>query len=63
MATRMLIQGFSVEDVATVLGDSPAIVLKHYAPWVKARQDALDSKMQKLWESEAKNPNHLAIAS
>jgi integrase/recombinase XerD len=52
LATDLLSQGVSVEDVAAILGNSPAIVLKHYAPWVKARQDALDTAIKKLWTTK-----------
>ena len=49
MATELLSKGVTVEHVAAILGNSPAIVLKHYAPWVKARQDALDAAVRKAW--------------
>jgi hypothetical protein len=31
-----------VDDVAALLGNSPNTVRKHYAAWVKERQDRLD---------------------
>lgn len=43
MATNLLNKSVSVEQVAAILGNSPAIVYKHYAPWVRSRQDALDA--------------------
>jgi hypothetical protein len=36
--------------VAAILGDTEAIVRKHYAPWVKVRQDALDAAMMSVWQ-------------
>ena len=41
-ATKLLSHGTSVENVAALLGNSPKIVWKHYAAWVKERQEALD---------------------
>jgi integrase len=52
LATDLLSKGVAVETVAAILGNSPAIVLKHYAPWVKARQDALESAVKSLWPDE-----------
>ena len=42
LATRMLEQGASYEDVAAVLGNSARIVEKHYAKWSKGRQERID---------------------
>ncbi|MFL6437731.1 MAG: tyrosine-type recombinase/integrase [Terriglobales bacterium] len=39
-------QGFALEEVAALLGDSPKVVADHYAPWVKTRQDVLTKKMR-----------------
>lgn len=50
MARRLLEAGASVEDVADILGNSPNIVRKHYAPWVASRQAALDSRLMALWQ-------------
>ena len=41
-ATKLLSHGTSVENVAALLGNSPRIVWRHYAAWVKERQEALD---------------------
>ena len=41
LATRMLEQGASYEDVAAVLGNSARIVEKHYAKWSKGRQERI----------------------
>ncbi len=41
-AVKLLTHGTSVENVAALLGNSPKIVWKHYAAWVKERQEALD---------------------
>ncbi len=42
LATRMLEQGASFEDVAAVLGNSARIVEKHYAKWSKGRQERIN---------------------
>jgi hypothetical protein len=39
----------SVEDVATILGNTPQVVARHYAPWVKARQEQLEAAVRKTW--------------
>ena len=41
LATRMLEQGASYEDVAVVLGNSARIVEKHYAKWSRDRQERI----------------------
>ena len=41
LATELLEQGWTYEDVAEVLGNSAAIVKKHYAKWSRGRQDRL----------------------
>jgi hypothetical protein len=43
-------KGASVEQVAAILGNSPAIVVKHYSQWIKSRQDALDAMLARTWE-------------
>ena len=41
-AVELLLAGAAVEDVATILGNTPLVVAKHYAPWVKERQAMVD---------------------
>lgn len=38
LATEILVNGGSIEDAANILGDSPAIIRKHYAKWSTAYQ-------------------------
>jgi integrase/recombinase XerD len=46
-AVSMLQAGVSLEDVSTLLGhQSLRITQKHYSPWVKTRQDALDKAVK-----------------
>lgn len=46
VATRLLGIGATEQDVADVLGNSAAIVRKHYAKWSPARQERIDRLMQ-----------------
>ena len=46
---RILLQnGTSIADVAELMGDTDAIVRKHYAAWVPERQERLDAIMDKV---------------
>ena len=45
LATRLLEQGATFEQVADILGNSPAMVRKHYGKWSKGRQDNIDRLM------------------
>jgi len=49
LAVTMLNSGSSTEDVALVLGNSPAIVAKYYSAFVQSRQDRIDREIQKAW--------------
>jgi len=44
-ATRLLEQGATFEEVADILGNSPAVVRKHYGKWSKGRQANIDRLM------------------
>lgn len=50
LACDLLGKGATVEDVANILGNSPAVVIKHYRQFVKANQDHLDELLEKTWE-------------
>jgi site-specific recombinase XerD len=52
MAIELLEKGITVEQVAAILGNSPAIVYKHYAPWIASRQKALDAAVMSVWDSQ-----------
>ena len=45
-------KGASAEDVAAILGNSPAVVIKHYSQFVKARQDRLDQIVSSTWKPQ-----------
>ena len=48
LATELLERGWSFEDVATILGSSPAIIRKHYAQWSVKRQERITSLLQSV---------------
>jgi integrase/recombinase XerD len=50
LAADLLSKGVSVENVAAILGNSPAIVVKHYSQWISSRQDALDLALRSTWK-------------
>ncbi|MGA2814241.1 MAG: tyrosine-type recombinase/integrase [Candidatus Acidiferrum sp.] len=50
-AVSLLENGASLEDVGTLLGHSSLrVTQKHYSPWVKTRQDALDKVVKSATE-------------
>jgi integrase len=56
LATELLGAGASFEEVADILGNSAAIVRKHYAKWSIKRQGRVDNLMKKVhkkaWNSK-----------
>jgi integrase/recombinase XerD len=49
-AVEMLLAGIPLEQVSMLLGHkSVKITEKHYAPWVKARQEQLAANVRKAW--------------
>jgi site-specific recombinase XerD len=48
LATELLGNGATFEDVADILGNSPEIVRRHYAKWSPARQARIDDLMQRV---------------
>lgn len=60
LATELLGEGATCEDVGDILGNSPAIIRKHYAKWSVARQARIDSLMQAVHEGvEYKAPERV----
>jgi integrase len=54
-AVRLLQGGATLDRVARALGNrSVRIVEKHYAPWIKSRQDELDKDVIATWSAGAK---------
>jgi site-specific recombinase XerD len=56
LATRLLGNGATYENVADILGNSPEVVRKHYAKWSKGRQDKIDELMFQHFETSTTNP-------
>jgi integrase/recombinase XerD len=49
-AVSLLLKGVSIEHVSKLLGHSSIKVTeRHYAPWVKARQDQLEADVRRIW--------------
>lgn len=48
-SVSLLQKGVSVENVATLLGNSPKVVMKHYSPWIAERQSLLEAAVMKTW--------------
>ena len=49
LATDLLVKGGTEQDVADILGISPAIVRKHYAKWTSARQERILTLMKQVY--------------
>jgi integrase/recombinase XerD len=50
-ATNLLLAGVPLDRVATLLGHTNSkITEKHYAPWVRARQEQLEADVRRVWE-------------
>ena len=50
-SVELLLKGVPLADVSALLGHtSTKITEKHYAPWVKARQDALETTVRATFE-------------
>ena len=49
-AVSLLLKGGSPDSVSKLLGHSSIKVTeRHYAPWVKARQDLLEAEVRRSW--------------
>lgn len=57
MAIELLENGVLVEHVAAILGNSPQIIYKHYAPWMPSRQKALDAAVKQVWGDAVPAPS------
>ena len=50
---ELLLAGVAIEKVSILLGhQSVRITEKHYAPWVKARQQQLEADVRRSWPEE-----------
>ena len=48
LATEILVNGGTIEDAANILGDSPAVVRKHYAKWNTAYQSRTVELLERI---------------
>jgi integrase len=53
LATRLLEQGATFEQVADILGNSPDVVRKHHGKWSKGRQANIDRLMMAHFHTAA----------
>jgi integrase/recombinase XerD len=52
-AVELLLAGVPLERVSVLLGhQSTKVTEKHYAPWVKARQDQLEADIRRTWDAD-----------
>jgi site-specific recombinase XerD len=49
LATEVLEMGGTFEEAADILGDSEAIIRKHYAKWSAGRQARISDLLKRLW--------------
>jgi len=49
-AVGLLLNGVPLETVAILLGNTVKIAERHYAPWIKARQENLERLVKASWE-------------
>jgi site-specific recombinase XerD len=62
LATRLLEQGATFEQVADILGNSPAVVRKHYGKWSPGRQNNIDRLMMAHFDTMLDtNSSHTAV--
>jgi len=49
----MLLAGVPLDQVSILLGHrSIKVTEKHYAPWVRARQEQLENSVRRAWEKK-----------
>ncbi len=54
-ASNLLLAGVPLDRVATLLGHTNSkITEKHYAPWIRARQEQLEADVRKVWDQIAR---------
>jgi site-specific recombinase XerD len=53
-AVSLLLKGASIEIVSKLLGhNSIKVTERHYAPWVKARQELLEAEVRRILDAPA----------
>ena len=56
LATEALEMGATLEEVADILGDTEAIVRKHYAKWSAGRQARISDLLARIWHAKKPRP-------
>jgi len=57
-AVELLLAGMPIDQVSVLLGHSSVkITEKHYAPWVKARQEQIEAIVRQSWHLPAQDPS------
>ncbi len=51
LAVEVLVNGGTAEDAANILGNSPAMIRKHYAPWDSRQQERTENLLQTVFGS------------
>jgi hypothetical protein len=51
LATEILMNRGTAEDAANILGNSPAVIRKHYAQWSRGRQERISNLLQTVFGS------------
>ena len=52
-AVELLVNGTSIENVQAFLGHaSVRVTERHYAPWVRARQERAEADVKRSWERD-----------
>ena len=59
LATEILEMGGSFEEAADILGDTEAIIRKHYAKWSAGRQARISDLLARIWH--AKKPSSQVV--
>lgn len=51
-AVELLTEGLPMDRVAAILGNTEHVCAKHYAPWVKARQERLEEDVRRTFKAK-----------
>lgn len=51
-AVELLTEGLPMDRVAAILGNTERVCAKHYAPWVKARQERLEEDVRRTFKAK-----------
>ena len=62
-AVEMLLAGVPLDQVSILLGHrSIKVTEKHYAPWVRARQEQLENSVRRAWEKNLTPIEHFSFS-